>query len=46
MYFLFVEMNFQARWRVVVVMIVAVACWYFVWFRRRVADAWSVSTGL
>jgi len=45
MYFLFVEMDFQARRRAAAAMIVAVACWFFMWFRRRVADAWLVTYG-
>jgi len=45
MYILFVEMDFQARWRVTATMIVAVACWFFMWFRRRVADVRSITYG-
>jgi hypothetical protein len=43
MYFVFVEMDFQVRRRAVATMIVAVACWFFMWFRRRVVDGRSVT---
>ena len=45
MYFVFVEMDFQARRRAAAAVIVVVACWVFMWFTRRVADARSVPTG-
>jgi hypothetical protein len=36
-------MDFEGRRRVAAAMIVAVAAWFFMWFRRRVVDARSVT---
>jgi hypothetical protein len=43
--FLFLEMDLQARRRAAAAMIVAVASWFFLWFRRRVANARSITYG-
>ena len=38
-------MDFQARRRAAAAMLVAVATWFFLWFRRRAQDARSVTYG-
>jgi hypothetical protein len=43
--FVFLEMDLQARRRAATTMIVAVASWFFSWFRRRVEDARSITYG-
>jgi len=39
------EMDFQARRRAAASMLVAVATWFFLWFRRGAQDARSVTYG-
>lgn len=38
-------MDFQARRRAAAAMVVAVAAWFYMWFRRQVQDARSVTYG-
>ena len=40
-----VDMAFEARRRATAVVVVAVAAWVFMWFRRRVEDSRSVTYG-
>jgi hypothetical protein len=40
-----VDMDFQARCRAATVVVVAMAAWFFMWFRRRAEDARSVTYG-
>jgi hypothetical protein len=42
---MFLEMDLQARCQATAAMIIAVASWFFLWFRRRVADARSITYG-
>jgi hypothetical protein len=43
--FVFLEMDVQARHHAAAAMIVAVASWFFLWFRTRVEDARSLTYG-
>ena len=38
-----VDMAFEARRRATAAVVVAVATWFFMWFRRRVEDSRSVT---
>ena len=38
-------MDFEARWRAAAAMVVAVAAWFLMWFRRRAVDAQSITYG-
>ena len=40
-----VDMAFEARRKAATAVVVAVAAWFFIWFRRRVEDSRSVTYG-
>jgi len=42
---LLVDMAFEARRRATAVVVVAVAAWFFMWFRKRVEDSRSDTYG-